>query len=144
MWKATHTATVNASPEAIWERWVDVDKWPEQDASLKSASISGPFELGSTITLQPKNAPKVKVRLALVTPNAGFVSVGKLPLATLRFTHHLEELKSGTSFTQSVSITGPMAWFYATIMGNKMEQNLVARVDKMAGLIENYPETDEV
>lgn len=47
MWQASHTETAQASPEAIWQRWTDVVHWPEQDVSLVSAEISGPFAVGS-------------------------------------------------------------------------------------------------
>lgn len=146
MWKATHSATVNAPSTAVWARWRDVEKWPDQDISLKSAKISGAFELGSTITLRPNGLPKIKARLAIVTPEVGFAYVGKLPLATIQFTHDLEPLDTGTTFTHSVSINGPLWWFYAELFGRTLERNLKARVNKIASLIEyEYkPSSDDV
>lgn len=83
MWKSEHTQTAKATPEALWKRWTDVANWSEQDASLESASINGPFAVGSIITLKPKGSPTVKVKLIEVTPFKSFSSTGSLPLAKL-------------------------------------------------------------
>lgn len=135
MWKSSNTETVDEPAAAIWQKWTEVAKWPEQDASLVSASINGPFVVGSTITLKPKGSPSVKVTLVEVTPNKSFASVGKMPGAKLHFVHDILLSDTGTSFTQSVSMDGPLASLWAAMMGKKMASNLKARMVKMAQLI---------
>lgn len=136
MWKASHTETVAAPGASIWSRWTNVESWPEQDETLASASIQGPFELGSTLILKPKNAPKTKSTLALVTPDVGFAYITKIPLAKLQFTHHLEERSGKTEFTHSVSISGPLFWLYTPLLGRRLEQLMIARMQRIVELIE--------
>ena len=134
MWTTSHTETARSKPEVIWARWTDVVRWPEQDASITSAAIDGLFVVGSQITLQPKGSPKVTVKLIEVTPNRSFSSVGALPLASLRFDHRVEPTNDGVSFTQSITITGPLAWLWGGLMGGTMASNLKKRMMKLAEL----------
>lgn len=139
MWNTTHTEFVRATAQDVWQRWINVSKWPEQDASLKSAELIGPFEVGNTIVMQPAGSPTVQVRLVEVTPNASFSSVGSLPLATLRFDHRIEPAQGGVQFTQSVTIDGSLAWLWSRMMGKTMASNLEKRMKTLAQLIETKP-----
>jgi hypothetical protein len=137
MWKSEHTQTAIATPEALWKRWTDVANWPEQDSSLESAGINGPFAVGSVITLKPKGSPTVKVKLIEVTPLQSFSSTGSLPLAKLQFDHKANTTTQGIEFTQSVTISGPLAGLFSNLMGKTMGQNLKARMVKLAALLES-------
>jgi hypothetical protein len=96
----------------------------------------GPFRVGSKITIKPKGSPAVKVVLKRVDVNRGFESVGKLPLAKLQFIHEVSTEGKQTKFTQSVIISGPLAGLFSRMMGKKMEQNLKARMKKMATMLQ--------
>jgi hypothetical protein len=137
MWKAEFTKSAQATPEALWERWADVSNWPEQDDSLQSASINGPFAVGSVITLKPKGSPTVKVQLIEVTKLKSFSSTGQLPLAKLQFDHKVKSDAGKIEFTQSVTISGPLAWLFSRLMGNTMSTNLEARMTKLAKLLDS-------
>lgn len=135
MWTASHTETVRAQARDIWNKWADVTHWPEQDASLVSASMNEPFVEGSIITLKPKGSPSVTVKLVEVTPNVSFSSIGKLPLTELRFDHRIEPTSEGVRFTQSVTMNGALAWLFGRLMGNTMASNLEKRMQKLAELV---------
>jgi len=136
MWKASNTETVTGSAKDVWKKWSEVGKWPEQDDSLVSSSINGPFEVGNIITLKPKGSPTVKVVLVQVKPNDSFASEGKLPLTKLKFVHQIKTSGKKVSFTQSVIMDGALAGLFSKLMGKKMEQNLINRMEKMAEMIE--------
>jgi len=135
MWKAEFTKSAQATPQALWERWTDVANWPQQDESLQSAGINGPFAVGSIITLKPKGSPTVKVQLIEVTPLKSFSSTGSLPLAKLQFDHKARAEGGKIEFTQSVTMTGPLSGLFSRLMGGKMAENLEARMAKLAKLL---------
>lgn len=137
MWKAEFTKSAQATPEALWERWTDVVNWPEQDASLEFASINGPFAVGNVITLKPKGSPIVKVQLIEVSRLISFSSNGQLPLTKLQFDHKAKPVAGGIEFTQSVTMTGPLAGLFSRMMGRKMAENLDARMTKLVQLLES-------
>lgn len=136
MWKISNTETTKASPEAIYKMWTNVASWPKQDSSISSASIDGPFKVGSKITLKPKGSPTVKVTIKQVSPNQGFTSQGKLPLAKLQFIHTIQPDGKHTKFTQSVVISGPLTGLFSRLMGKNMQKNLKARMKKMVELLQ--------
>jgi uncharacterized protein YndB with AHSA1/START domain len=45
---ATGTITIAAAPELVWDLLADVDRWPEWNADVRSASLSGPMTNGQT------------------------------------------------------------------------------------------------
>lgn len=137
MWKSEFTKNAQSTPEALWKRWTDVSNWPEQDASLESASINGPFAVGSVITLKPKGSPTVKVKLIEVTPLKSFSSTGSLPLAKLQFDHKAKSEGGKIEFTQSVTISGPLSGLFSKLMGKTMATNLEARMTKLAKLLDS-------
>lgn len=138
MWKTSHTEIVNSSSRDIWQHWTDVSKWPKQDESLQSAELLGEFKIGSIIILKPKGSPKVKVKLTEVTKDKSFSSIGKLPLAKLRFSHKIKTVKQGVSFTQSIEISGPLSGLFGKMMGNKMASNLEKRMIKLAKIASKH------
>jgi Polyketide cyclase / dehydrase and lipid transport len=137
MWKAEFTKNAQATPEALWERWTDVANWPQQDESLQSASINGPFAVGSIITLKPKGSPTVNVQLIEVTSLKSFSSTGQLPLAKLQFDHKAKSDAGKIEFTQSVTMSGPLSSLFSRLMGKKMAENLEARMTKLAALLDS-------
>ncbi len=135
MWRSSNTQTAKSSLEALWQHWTDVANWPQQDASLESASINGDFQVGSIITLKPKGSPTVKVRLIEVKPCTSFSTIGKLPLTKLQFYHYAAPTSAGIEFTQSVTMTGPLSGLFSLLFGKKMTDNLKARMSKLAELL---------
>ncbi len=136
MWTSSNTETVHTPVGALWQRWINVASWPSQDFSLESASIDGDFAVDSHITLKPKGSSKVKLTIVEVTPFKSFSSIGKLPLAKLRFDHLAQPTGDGVSFTQTVTIDGPLSGLYAKFMGKKMATNLKARMTKLVELLQ--------
>ncbi len=51
MWTSEHSIETTAAPEAVWGLWSDVPRWPEWNADLERATLSGPFAARSTITM---------------------------------------------------------------------------------------------
>ncbi|HWQ11138.1 MAG TPA: SRPBCC family protein, partial [Holophaga sp.] len=51
MWGTEHTVETTAAPEAVWARWQAMETWPEWDEDLTAASLDGPWQAGSRITL---------------------------------------------------------------------------------------------
>ncbi len=136
MWKISNTEKTLASPSSVWKLWEEVTNWPKQDSSITSASINGPFKVGSVITLKPKKSPPVKVRIKKLEKNHNFSTEGKLPLTKLEFIHEVKTDGKQTQFTQSVVMSGSLAWLFSRIMGKSVKKNLVARMQKMAKLLQ--------
>jgi Polyketide cyclase / dehydrase and lipid transport len=132
-----HTVETKASPEAIWEIWQDVTNWNTWDHGIEYSTIEGPFKAGSTGTLKPKGGPLVHTKLTAVEPKKFFIDEAKLTLARIIVSHFLNESNGLTHVTHQIEMTGPLAFFFAFVIGRNMKKNLPQEMEAMVKKAEN-------
>jgi uncharacterized protein YndB with AHSA1/START domain len=74
MWSAEHSIETSAPPEAVWRLWSDVPRWPEWNADLERAELSGEFAPGSAITMYPRDGDPIELRIADVAESHMFAA----------------------------------------------------------------------
>jgi Polyketide cyclase / dehydrase and lipid transport len=110
MWTKEHGVDTIAAPEAIWRLWADVPRWPEWNADLERAELSGPFAAGSTITMNPHDGEPIELRIAEATEPELFIDEADLGDVVVRTTHRLERLGGDrVRVVYAMEITGPEA-----------------------------------
>jgi hypothetical protein len=119
-----HTVVTTAPAKEIWNLWQDVPNWNSWDHEIEYSRLDGPFETGTTGILKPKGGPKVKMQLTRVEPMHLFQDVANLPLATILVTHTLREIEGKTEVTHQIKMEGPLAFFFAFVIGRKMKKGL--------------------
>jgi hypothetical protein len=92
MWTTEHSLVTIAASKAIWGLWADVEGWPEWNADLDRAGLSGPFAAGSTITMSPRGQEPIVLRIAEAEEPELFVDEADLGDVVVRTTHRLEHL----------------------------------------------------
>src|SRR5450631_1447886 len=122
MWTFEHTETTSATPEAIWQRWTQVEDWPTQNQTLSWSKLIGQFEVGSKIELKPKKGPKSSLVIAESNKNKSWVGEGKIPLGKLHVEHSLESDGKKTTFTHKIVISGPLTKLFVKLAGNGMAE----------------------
>ncbi|GAA4546071.1 SRPBCC family protein [Amycolatopsis samaneae] len=101
-----HSETTSAPAAAVWALWADTATWAEWDGSVTSVTMSGPFAVGTSGTMVIDGRP-VPFTLIEVEPGRGFTDETRLPDATLRFEHRLEDLDEGTRIHYRITVDGP-------------------------------------
>jgi Polyketide cyclase / dehydrase and lipid transport len=110
VWETDHTLETEASPEAVFAVWADVEGWPGWDASLVATTLDGPFAAGTTGTLHPQGMPEpVAFTITAVDEGAGFADETRLGPLVLRFTHRAEPHFGGARITVTIAAEGPDA-----------------------------------
>lgn len=132
----SHTESTKATASAIWARWTNVAGWPEEDSNLKQASLTGEFQVGSKIVMQPKKAPKSTVVITKVQPNKSFSTEGSIPFGKLIIDHKLSATSGKTDFTHTITVTGPMRALFARLVVQKLAADLPAKMQRLAKLAE--------
>src|SRR5947208_16796138 len=89
MWSHEQCIDSTAAPEAIWGLWADVAKWPEWNADLERAELSGPFAPGSTITMTPHGQDPIELRIAEAVSPETFIDEADLGDVVVRTIHSL-------------------------------------------------------
>lgn len=137
IWVATHTQTTTASPKALWHHYTHVANWPKEDTSLESAKLQGDFAVGSKIVMKPKGAPKSSVTITKVVPMSFYSTQGSIPLGKLLFTHEIIQKGKTTSFTHTITVTGPLRKLFVKMVAQKLADNLPTKMANIAKLAES-------
>lgn len=119
-----HTVETTAAVAAVWEIWQDVAHWHTWDQGIEYSTLEGPFKAGATGTLKPKGGPLVQTVLKFVEPKKLFVVESKLPFARIIVSHFLSRINGTTHVTHQIEMIGPLAFFFALVIGRKMKKNL--------------------
>ncbi|MGW1895676.1 polyketide cyclase [Streptomyces sp. NPDC002004] len=110
MWVYEHSVETNATTEAIWNLWADVENWGTWNADIESIEISGPFATGTEIVMTPAGQDPVRLRIGRLTAGELFVDEAEFDGLLLRTIHRVE---AGTSHRTRVvyrmEITGDAA-----------------------------------
>ncbi len=110
MWTTEYSIETTEAPEAIWGLWAEVAGWPEWNADLERATLSGPFAAGSTITMTPHGQEPIELRIADAVEPELFVDEAHLGDVVVRTIHRLEPLYDDrTRVVYRMEIAGPGA-----------------------------------
>jgi hypothetical protein len=108
MWTTEHSIEMTATPEAVWKLWADVDGWPEWNADIDHIEISGPFEVGSIISMTPRGQQPVELRIAEARAPMIFVDEARIADTIVRTTHGVEPVTDRTvRVTYRMEISDP-------------------------------------
>jgi uncharacterized protein YndB with AHSA1/START domain len=134
-WNCEHSADSDASPEAVWRRYTDVEHWRDwSKKGVEESSIDGDFEAGTTGMSKAPHLPKGKFELVAVEPEKRFVSKAKLPGATLLFEHKIEPAGGGTRITHRATLDGPLTFLWTPVVGRIIQRGMPDGVERLAEL----------
>lgn len=126
-----HTEATTAPAHVIWKIWADVENWNSWDHAIEYSRLEGPFAIGTTGVLKPKGASPVRMHITALEHNKSFVDEAKLPLAKIIVSHFMTESAGKTQVTHQIEMTGPLAFFFAIIIGRGMKKDLPVEMKSM-------------
>jgi hypothetical protein len=97
--------------------------WPEWNNDTEWVRLDGTFAQGATGALKPKGGPEVPFIVERLSESE-FVDVSKLIGARLIFDHQIATGPERTTVTVTVSIEGPLSWFWAKVMGADLAESV--------------------
>ena len=136
MLSAAH-ATSTAPPSAFFERWADMDSWPEWDEAVRWVRRDGPFAEGTTGTLKPKGGPKVAFVIRTVQDGREFTDCSTMVGASLTIRHLVAVGDDGrTGVDIEVSIAGPLARWWKLLIGKGIARSTPAGLHRLVEVAE--------
>ena len=134
---ASASITSAAPPSAFFERWADMDTWPEWNTDTAWARLDGPFVTGSRGRLKPKGGPPVRFVLTSVVPDHEFVDTSLLPGARLVFAHTITPVVGqGCQVRVDVSMNGPLAMVWNALLGKGFRARAQTDLEQLAAVAE--------
>lgn len=111
----------------MWTAWTDVAGWSAYD-HVESASIDGEFRAGAVITSKANGFPKSTLRVTRVEPPGLWADQSRSPGVQMTFDHVIEANEDGTSLTERVVISGPLAPIVGPVIRRRLEALLAESV----------------
>jgi hypothetical protein len=140
MWATEHSIETTASREAIWGLWSDVATWPDWNHDIERIAISGPFAVGSTISMTPRGQDTVELRIAETSEPDLFVDEADLGDVVVRTVHRIDPLAGDRSrVTYRMEITGPAADTVGPRLGPEISSDFP---ETLSGLVERATRTE--
>lgn len=95
MWEYEHSIETNATPEAIWRLWSDVENWGAWNGEIEKIEINGPFAEGTRILMTPPGDEPIPLVIAEAVENERFVDEAGFGGLLLRTTHRIDPAGEG-------------------------------------------------
>ncbi|MBL7838654.1 MAG: SRPBCC family protein [Cyclobacteriaceae bacterium] len=131
MWSKSYSVvTKDVTGQQMWKLFADVNHWHTWDTGIEFARMEGRFEKGNFFTLRPKGGPNVKIELLETIENEMFLDVTRFPLAKMYDLHTFEHTPDGLRITNTITVTGPLGFFWRKIVAQKIVDNLPADVQQ--------------
>jgi hypothetical protein len=130
------TLTTAAPAARVWDIWSQPETWHEWNPDVVSASLDGPFKVGTTGTLVTKQA-RHKICFTAIDPQRSFTLEAKpMPGMVLRFTCQIAPLPNGSRIGQSVEVAGPLS----ALFGRPMAKQIAASFEPILAALKNKAE----
>src|SRR5438105_8997411 len=125
------SAVTNASADAAWSAWTDVQGWSGYD-HIEAARVDGAFQPGAAITSKAKGFPSSTLTVTRVEQPSLWVDESRSPGMRMTFDHVLEPGQGGTRLTERVRIRGPLGRLLGPLMRRKLEALFATSVAAVA------------
>jgi uncharacterized protein YndB with AHSA1/START domain len=130
MWTTEHSRETTVAPEAIWQRWTDVEGWPEWNGDIERIELRGPFAAGSTIAMTPHGQETVELRIAEVVEGELFVDEADVDGTVVRTLHRIDRLDGGrVRVVYRLEASGPAAEEIGSAVSADFDETIAALVE---------------
>lgn len=137
----TASATSSAPASAFFERWIDHSTWATWSPDTEWVRVDGPVVLGARGVIKPAGGPRTKFIISALELDREYTDTSMLPGARLVFQHLASTTDGVTSLDVSVSVSGPLAFVWAKIMGGGFKDSAQADLDRLVGIVEAHVAT---
>ncbi len=134
---AAASASSTASRSDFFARWADHDTWDEWSPDMDWVRLDSPATLGATGTLKPTGGPKVRFIISAFEPGREYSDMSTFPGARLVFQHLVEATPFGSDLTVRVTVDGPLARLWASILGKGFSQSAPEDLARLIALVEH-------
>jgi hypothetical protein len=127
--------STTATPESVWNVWVDVARWKLWDAGLADAIATEPLALGVRGTIVPHTGANAKFEVTRFEHARSYAFETTLIAAKLRVERTLVSARP-TVFRHDVTFFGPLASVWAFLLGRGFRKALPSTMNAIAQLAE--------
>lgn len=129
---------INAAPDIIWKKEIDVTNWPKWDTGLDKANLEGSFQQGAKGIMVDREGRNIKFKIVEVEPNNKIIIEIQLPGGKMYLDRRLVVQTNGkVMLSHSVYFTG---WIGGMI-GKSLKKKYQNMVPQTVLLFKNQAES---
>ena len=130
MWSSEHKVQADVAPQAVWQAWRDVGRWPEWNSDIARIGLSGPFGVGGTIAMTSHEQDTVELRITQVEEGELFVDEAEVAGTTVRTLHRIDRLDHGrVQVVYRLEASGPAADEIGPAVSADFDETLAALIE---------------
>lgn len=118
----------------------DINNWPSWHAELQYCRLEGYFMIGGHFFLKPKGMGPVKITITDIQEGSSFTDCTHFFGAHMFDTHALTETSEGVKITNTLRVTGPLAWLWIALVAKKVAQSIPKKTEALVRLAQEYHE----
>jgi len=109
-WKKTYALNMDATPQKVWNAFVDTTRWKLWNPGVKSVQMEGDFITGSWFSMELPDGNIIRSQLIDVLAGNYFIDETWLGETMIRVEHRVQDTDAGQSqITYIISAQGPDA-----------------------------------
>ena len=130
MFEATHSERTSAPASLVWAQWVNPARWPEWDPRVQSATADAELAEGTELRVKLRKGGTTRHVVTALEPGRRLVTEYRLPGARVGHERLVEQRGPGSELTHRLYVDGPLAWFWALMLGrNRMRTTVTEFTD---------------
>lgn len=133
MYTFTETLTANVKAANVWKLYEDVNRWPDWNEAINGIELDGPFESGTTGSIQVLIAPPLGFKLDNVVPGESFDIVAGMGDLKVTMRQSLKEDGTECLITHTLIMEGGNEAMLQTI-GSMLSANIPDSLHMLAEL----------
>jgi uncharacterized membrane protein len=125
------TGSVEASADAVWKLFIDVERWPALTASISEArrTDSGPLRVGSEVVIKQPGLPQARWRVTELDEGRSFTWETKVGLVTAVGGHSVTTEGPEAVITLTLDQRGPLTGLVQAFTGRLTRKNLALELE---------------
>jgi uncharacterized membrane protein len=129
VFEAVHSERIDAPATAIWQLWQDTDRWPDWNEQIERVEVDGEdgLQLGAKLKTKMRRGGTVRHVVTDYEPGTALTYEARFPGARTGLEHRLREGKRSVEVTHRRYVEGPLASFWALMLGRKRMTEAVER-----------------
>jgi hypothetical protein len=134
--RVEHRTLVRAPARRIFRLYEDVAAWHTWDPDTRSASLDGPFAVGTRGTLVPTEGRPVPMVLTCVEPDVRFTVESRIPLFRMVFEHELVPRGDAVEVVHRVTFSGLLSPVIGRMLAKRLHRGLPVTLANLKRLAE--------
>jgi uncharacterized protein YndB with AHSA1/START domain len=127
VFEAVGSERIAAPAEAVWELWVDPDRWPDWNQQIERVEVDGELRLGGEVRTKMRGGGTVRHTITELDPGRSLTYEARFPGARSGLEHRLEPGRRSVEVTHRRYVDGPLSGFWALMLGRKKMRESVER-----------------